>query len=107
MCLCGDSVTNKQATLLFPLCTQPPPAFLPFLPKDNGSTEAEEILQLLNEDLSGLLKLEPEAFWEVVANDVSLPVCLDSYLRHRWCVLGFACSRRRPPSAPACRQTHS
>lgn len=40
--------------------------FLPFLPKDNQTWQAQEVLALLNEDLSRLLKLPASEFWRVV-----------------------------------------
>ncbi|KAJ0982117.1 hypothetical protein J5N97_010372 [Dioscorea zingiberensis] len=56
---------------------------------DDGGVDAEEsqrVVDILNEELSLLLKMRPRDFWREVARNDSLHEFLDSYLqfRHRW-----------------------
>lgn len=56
---------------------------------DAGGLDAEEsqaVVDLLNDDLSRILKLSPRDFWKEVARNDSLHELLDSYLqfRNRW-----------------------
>uniref|UniRef100_A0A7N0UK89 CUE domain-containing protein n=1 Tax=Kalanchoe fedtschenkoi TaxID=63787 RepID=A0A7N0UK89_KALFE len=48
--------------------------------------ESQRVVDLLNRELSRLLKLNPTDFWRQVASDTSLHEFLDSFLqfRHRW-----------------------
>jgi hypothetical protein len=57
--------------------------FLPFLPEDNSvlDTNTDEALQILNEDIGGLLRCEADNFWRTVLDDKSLHSCLTSYLQ--------------------------
>lgn len=67
------------------------PRFLPYLPGDNNalsSPDASEALALINAELGRLLALPGGQFWDVVRNDKSLHVCIDSFLQHRRCVGG-------------------
>lgn len=55
----------------------------------DGGVDAEEsqrVVDILNEELSQLLKMTPRDFWREVARNESLHEFLDSYLqfRHRW-----------------------
>jgi hypothetical protein len=62
-----------------------PRGFLPWLPQDEALGEdvaAEELLQLINEDLSYLLCSDDAEFWNCVKNDRSLQTCLDTYLQN-------------------------
>lgn len=58
-------------------------AFLPFLPNDNQTWQAQEVLNSLNDELSRLLALPAAGFWRAVQSDDSLHVFLDSYLHHK------------------------
>ncbi|CAM6104534.1 unnamed protein product [Calypogeia fissa] len=74
-------------------------SFVPYLPQDDAvvaglgeqeggvdASETQEVTDLLNEQLSALLRLPPRQFWRKVATDESVSVFLDSYLhfRRRW-----------------------
>ncbi|GLJ15877.1 hypothetical protein SUGI_0262160 [Cryptomeria japonica] len=64
--------------------------FVKYLPQDEeGGMDPEEtqgVADLLNHELSVLLKMKPRDFWKAVARDDSLEEFLDSYLqfRKRW-----------------------
>lgn len=45
--------------------------------------ESQRVVDLLNRELSRLLKLNPRDFWRQVASDVSLHEFLDSFLKYR------------------------
>lgn len=66
-----------------PQIGRPAGSFLPFLPKDNQSWQADEVIRTINDDLAHLLSLPAAEFWAVVQSDESLHVCLDTYLRHK------------------------
>ncbi|GFR47557.1 hypothetical protein Agub_g9282, partial [Astrephomene gubernaculifera] len=57
--------------------------FLPFLPKDNLTWQADEVIRSINDDLARLLSLPAAEFWSIVRSDDSLHVCLDTYLRYK------------------------
>ena len=59
-------------------------AFLSFLPLDNSSSlaEAEQVVELISEDLGGVLSLPPGEFWHLLEGSSSLRACLDSYLKN-------------------------
>ena len=59
-------------------------AFLSFLPLDNSSNlaEAEQVVELISEDLEGVLNLPPGEFWQLLESSSSLRACLDSYLKN-------------------------
>lgn len=59
-------------------------AFLSFLPLDNSSSlaEAEQVVELISEDLGGVLSLPPGDFWQLLQSSSSLRACLDSYLKN-------------------------
>lgn len=57
-----------------------------FLLQDNldlSSPTTQQVLEVINTDLSQLLRLPPQQFWQVVISDPSLHACLDSFLRFR------------------------
>ncbi|CAN0905643.1 Activating signal cointegrator 1 complex subunit 2 [Linum grandiflorum] len=73
--------------------------FVNYLPQDEGiatglvaeeggldAVESQRVVDLLNRELSRLLRLSPREFWKEVAKDDSLHVFLDSFLkfRNRW-----------------------
>ncbi len=64
--------------------------FVPYLPQDNQTWQAQEVLALLNQGLSRLLRLPPAEFWSAVEDDSSLHVFIDSYLHHKRCAWGAA-----------------
>ncbi|GIL51207.1 hypothetical protein Vafri_7281, partial [Volvox africanus] len=68
---------SKQATI--PIGGQ----YLPFVPKDNQTWQADEVIRSINDDLAHLLSLPTEDFWSIVGKDESLHVCLDTYLRYK------------------------
>ena len=59
-------------------------AFLSFLPLDNSSNlaEAEQVVELISEDLGDVLRLPPGEFWQLLESSSSLRACLDSYLKN-------------------------
>ncbi|KXZ49213.1 hypothetical protein GPECTOR_22g804 [Gonium pectorale] len=57
--------------------------FLPFLPKDNQTWQAEDVINTINDDLARLLSLPASDFWAVVRSNDSLRICLDTYLRYK------------------------
>eukprot|EP00878_Enallax_costatus_P045973 GHUV01055527.1.p1 GENE.GHUV01055527.1~~GHUV01055527.1.p1 ORF type:complete len:112 (+),score=15.42 GHUV01055527.1:195-530(+) len=60
--------------------------FVAFLPGDNqdlANPNTHAVIELINQDLSQLLRLLPQQFWQVVLTDKSLHTCLDSFLRFR------------------------
>lgn len=74
-------------------------SFVNYLPQDEAvaaglgveqgaldPVESQRVVDLLNRELSRLLKSDPRDFWKEVANDGSLHSFLDSYLqfRNRW-----------------------
>ncbi|EPS61490.1 hypothetical protein M569_13307, partial [Genlisea aurea] len=54
-------------------------------PEEGGldPVESQRVVDLLNKELSRLLKLNPRDFWKEVATDESLPVFLESFTRYR------------------------
>ncbi|KAL3679871.1 hypothetical protein R1sor_022827 [Riccia sorocarpa] len=61
-------------------------SFVAYLPQDDVVMEAfetQEVIDLLNKQLSALLRLPYRLFWEKVSSDDSLSVFLDSYLQYR------------------------
>ncbi len=59
--------------------------FLPFLPQDEAGgadAAAEEVVQLIGQDLAELLAAPDADFWGSVRDDASLQACLDSYLQN-------------------------
>ena len=82
--------------------------FLPFLPEDNASIDeqTDEVLHIINDDLAGLLRLHPAAFWRDIRADQSIHACLASYLQYarravtlqRECTcITFTCGSRAEP----------
>eukprot|EP00249_Psilotum_nudum_P024031 c29066_g1_i1 orf=845-3769(-) len=74
-------------------------AFVPYLPQDDAmaaglvgheggvdAVETQRVADLLNEELSKLLRMNPREFWRAVTTDRSIQTFLDSYLqfRRRW-----------------------
>lgn len=74
-------------------------SFVPYLPQDDAvaaglgadeggidAVETQEVADLLNEELTRLLKMKPREFWRTVEMDNSIQESLDSYLqfRRRW-----------------------
>ncbi|MCO5601672.1 hypothetical protein L7F22_055795 [Adiantum nelumboides] len=74
-------------------------SFLPYLPHDDAvaaglgaehggidAVETQRVADLLNEELSRLLRMQHLEFWKAVTMDSSIEVLLDSYLqfRRRW-----------------------
>ncbi|ONK60012.1 uncharacterized protein A4U43_C08F13280 [Asparagus officinalis] len=74
-------------------------SFVNYLPQDEAvasglgadaggldAIESQRVVDMLNEQLSKLLKMSPRDFWREVAKNESLHEFLDSYLqyRHRW-----------------------
>ncbi len=60
--------------------------FIPFLGQDNldlTSSQVQQVIQAIDQDLAQLLRLPPQQFWHVVCSDDSLHACLDSFLRFR------------------------
>ena len=61
------------------------PACVPFLPQDNESAAADadavEVVRLLNDRLSALLRCDTTDFWAHVAHDDSIGRFLDTYLQ--------------------------
>ncbi|KAJ9186825.1 hypothetical protein P3X46_002355 [Hevea brasiliensis] len=70
--------------------------FINYLPQDEAvaaglgakeggldPVESQRVVDLLNRELSRLLKLSPREFWREVASDNSLHEFLDSFLKHR------------------------
>ncbi|KAL2613198.1 hypothetical protein R1flu_024890 [Riccia fluitans] len=61
-------------------------SFVAYLPQDDVVLEASEtqgVIDLLNKQLSSLLRLPYRRFWDKVTLDESLSVFLDSYLHYR------------------------
>jgi hypothetical protein len=60
--------------------------FIPFLSQDNldlTNAQTQQVIQAIDQDLTQLLRLPPQQFWQVVCSDDSLHACLDSFLRFR------------------------
>eukprot|EP00878_Enallax_costatus_P031733 GHUV01034746.1.p1 GENE.GHUV01034746.1~~GHUV01034746.1.p1 ORF type:complete len:121 (-),score=14.28 GHUV01034746.1:319-681(-) len=71
--------------------------FVAFLPGDNqdlANPNTHAVIELINQDLSQLLRLLPQQFWQVVLTDKSLHTCLDSFLRFRRWVIALKVSDR-------------
>ncbi|XVE70187.1 hypothetical protein DITRI_Ditri10aG0052400 [Diplodiscus trichospermus] len=89
----GDWVPNRGTSWI------PDGNFVNYLPQDEAvaaglgakeggldPVESQRVVDLLNRELSRLLKLSPREFWRHVASDTSLHQFLDSFLqfRSRW-----------------------
>lgn len=61
--------------------------FLPYIPADNKTWAADDVIRAINDDLAELLSAPASEFWATVRDDASLHVCLDTYLRHKRCVV--------------------
>ncbi|XVF36406.1 hypothetical protein REPUB_Repub19eG0055900 [Reevesia pubescens] len=90
----GDWVSNRGTPY-----APPDGNFVNYLPQDEAvaaglgaedggldPVESQRVVDLLNRELSRLLKLSPREFWKQVAGDTSLHEFLDSFLqfRSRW-----------------------
>ncbi|KAK4859854.1 hypothetical protein QYF36_012998 [Acer negundo] len=100
----ASSAATSSAPMVLTTETSRPPAahsgsFVNYLPQDEAvaagfgadeggldPVESQRVVDLLNRELSRLLKLNPRDFWREVASDSSLHEFLDSFLkfRSRW-----------------------
>ncbi|KAL3840483.1 hypothetical protein ACJIZ3_025074 [Penstemon smallii] len=89
------ATTNAAAESVYK--SSPSGNFVIYLPQDEAvaaglkegglnPADSQRVVDLLNKQLSGLLKLRPKDFWREVATDESLYVFLESFLkfRSRW-----------------------